>query len=131
MIPILKKSDYETVKSLIENFHPSQRTKEIGTLQAELRRAEIVDDDRISPNIIQLGSYFEVRELSTKHQLCFTLTLPAQSNLQEKRVSILSPLGVALIGFQEGKKFEWQLPAGKRTFVIEKVAAPATEKVNG
>lgn len=129
MTPILKKSDYETIKSLIEGFHPTQRTKEMGALQSELRRATIVDDDKISPDIIQLGSYFEVQEVVSKRQLRLTLTLPAQANLQEQRISILSPLGVALIGFQKGKEFEWQLPAGKRTFVIEKVSAPNTEPV--
>lgn len=131
MIPVIKKSDYEIIKSLIENFHPTQRTKEMGTLQAELRRAKVVEDNRISQNIIQLGSYFEVREISTKRQLCLTLTLPAQSNLEEKKISILSPLGVALIGFKEGKQFEWLLPAGKRKFIIEKVSPPINEKISG
>ncbi|WP_228693584.1 GreA/GreB family elongation factor [Lunatimonas sp.] len=125
MTPILKKSDYETIKALIEGIHPTQRTKEVGTLQSELRRAKIVEDDKISQNVIQLGSYFEVREITSKRQLCLTLTLPGEANLQEQRVSILSPLGVALIGFQKGKEFEWQLPAGKRTFIIEKVSAPS------
>lgn len=127
MIPVLKNSDYQIIKTLIENFHPSQRTKEMGTLQAELRRAKIVDDKKIKDNIIQLHSYFEVREISSGKRLCFTLTLPAEANLQEQKVSILSPLGVALIGFQEGKEFEWELPAGKRKFVIEKVSQPLKE----
>lgn len=121
MIPVLKNSDHQIIKNLIENAHPSQRTKEMGTLQNELRRAKIVDDNKIKANVIQLNSYFEVREISSGNLLCFTLTMPAEANLQEKKVSILSPLGVALIGFQEGKEFEWQLPAGVRKFVIEKV----------
>jgi regulator of nucleoside diphosphate kinase len=128
MLPVLKNSDFQIIKTLIENYHPSQRTKEMGTLQTELRRAKIVDDPVIKNNIIQLNSYFEVRDIRSGNRLCFTLTLPSEANLQEKKVSILSPLGVALIGFQEGKEFEWELPAGVRKFVIEKVEQPIREK---
>ncbi|WP_262912209.1 GreA/GreB family elongation factor [Mongoliitalea daihaiensis] len=58
-------------------------------------------------------------------RLQFMLTFPKNANLAENKLSILSPLGVALIGFQEGQEIEWPLPAGVRKFKIEKVTQAA------
>jgi len=52
------------------------------------------------------------------------LTLPKYANLEEKKLSVLSPLGVALIGFQQGMEIEWHLPAGLKKFKILAVQNP-------
>ncbi len=130
MKPIIKKSDEKDIRSLMEALPPSQRTKEIGTLQSELRRGQIVDDAKIPEKVIQVGSYFEIKDLASGKKLQLTLTFPNQANLAEKKLSIFSPLGVALIGFQEGQEIEWKLPAGKRKFKIEKVSQAVTALSN-
>ncbi|MDO9552884.1 GreA/GreB family elongation factor [Rhodonellum sp.] len=124
MKPIIKKSDEKAIRFLMENLSASERTKEMGTLQSELMRAEIVEDDKIPETVIQMGSYFEVQEISSKKRLRYSLTFPKQANLAENKLSIFSPIGVALIGFQQGQEFEWNLPAGMRKFKIEKVSQP-------
>lgn len=121
MVPIIKKSDEKILLSLMENIPSNQRTKEMGLLQSELRRAKILTDKKISAKVIQLESNFEIIDIASGKKLKFTLTLPQNSNLAENKLSILSPLGVALIGFQEGQEIEWPLPAGIRKFKIEKV----------
>lgn len=122
MKPIIKKSDERAIKALMEIMPPSGRTKEFGVLQSELRRAEIVDEANIPETTIQIGSYFEIQDIESGKWLQFTLTFPKQANLAEKKLSIFSPLGVALIGFQQGQEIEWNLPAGTRKFKIEKVS---------
>ncbi|ERM80120.1 hypothetical protein P872_13325 [Rhodonellum psychrophilum GCM71 = DSM 17998] len=124
MKPIIKKSDEKAIRFLMENLSASERTKEMGTLQSELMRAEIVEDDKIPETVIQMGSYFEVQEISSKKRLRYSLTFPKQANLAENKLSIFSPIGVALIGFHQGQEFEWNLPAGMRKFKIEKVSQP-------
>lgn len=124
MIPILKKTDLNLIKSMVEELTPTEKTKELGVLQRELARAKIVEDEAILSTVIQLGSFFELRELTSGNKLCFTLTLPKNADLQEKKLSLISPLGVALIGFQQGAVFEWEMPGGLRRFAIERVTQP-------
>lgn len=122
MVPIIKKSDEKALLTLMENIPSSQRTKELGILQSELRRAKILTDKKISDKVIQLDSSFEIIDIASGKRLQFMLTFPKNANLAENKLSILSPLGVALIGFQEGQEIEWPLPAGIRKFKIEKVS---------
>lgn len=127
MKPIISNTDYKTLYSLIQDMPPAQRTREMGQLQAELVSAEKVADEKLSGNIIRLNSYFEVKDLSTGKTLQLSLVLPKNADLSQKRISVLSPLGVALIGFQEGMVVEWQLPGGLKKLEILKVVNTVIE----
>ncbi len=121
MVPIIKQSDADKIKLLI-NSHPlRERSEATETLLKEINRAEIVDDSKIKKNVVQLNSYFEVRDIASGKVFCFTVTIPSLANIAEKRISILSPLGVALIGFKKGAEVEWKLPGGLKKLKIEKV----------
>src|SRR5690606_9397655 len=118
MKPILTKSDYNTIKELIVNTPSSLITKEISLLAKEIEKAKKVPDSKIEPQIIRINSHFEVQDVASGKLLNFQLTLPKNANLAEKKLSILSPLGVALIGFQEGMEIEWVLPGGLKKLKI-------------
>lgn len=126
MKPILKSSDYKKIKSLISDLPRQYRTREIGELQAELENASIVPDEKMSSDIIQLNTYFEVTAMDSDQRICYSLVLPAEADLDKKKISIFSRLGVALIGFREGMQIEWKLPGGMKKFKIEKVLQPVT-----
>jgi len=118
MKPILTKSDYSTIKELILNTPSHLRTKEISLLAKEIELAKKVVDTKIEPQVIRLNSHFEVQDVASGKLLNFQLTLPKNADLAEKKLSILSPLGVALIGFQEGMEIEWNLPGGLKKLKI-------------
>lgn len=121
MTPIISNTDYKTIYSLIQDMPTSQRTKEMGQLQKELDTAKKVADEAIENNIIRLNSYFEVMDQGTGKTLQLHLVLPKMADLNQKKISILSPLGVALIGFGEGMLVEWMLPGGLKKLQILKV----------
>jgi|SRR5690606_3011583 len=121
MKPIISNSDYKTIYSLIQDMPASQRTKEMGLLQKELDSALKVADEKLGQNIIRLNSYFEVIDQSTGKTLQLRLVLPKMADLSQQKISILSPLGVALIGFSEGMVVEWMLPGGLKKLQIQKV----------
>ena len=124
MKPIITKTQHAIIKGLIAYLPDRLKTAEIGELNNELKNARVVNDNEIASDVIQLNSYFEIEDLNTKRQLKLTLTLPGHANVAEKRISILSPLGVALIGFREGATVEWTLPGGRKRFKILKVEQP-------
>jgi regulator of nucleoside diphosphate kinase len=121
MRPIISNTDYKTIYSLIQDMPVAQRTKEMGQLQKELDSALKVDDKKLEDTIIRLNSYFEVLDQSTGKTLQFKLVLPKLADLSQQKISILSPLGVALIGFREGMVVEWMLPGGLKKLQILKV----------
>ncbi|HSI75231.1 MAG TPA: GreA/GreB family elongation factor [Lunatimonas sp.] len=126
MKPILKSSDYKKIKVLISDLPRQYRTREIGELQMEMEKATIVPDENIEADIIQVNSYFEVTAMDSDQRICYSLVLPSDADLEKKKISIFSRLGVALIGFREGMEIEWKLPGGIKKFKIEKVLQPLT-----
>lgn len=121
MRPIISETDYNTIHSLILHLPASHRTKEIGQLQTELNSALRVPDEKISEDVIRLNSYFEVEEVTSGKILNLWLVMPKQANISLQKISILSPLGVALIGFKEGMLIDWVLPGGPKKLKILKV----------
>lgn len=122
MKPIISETDYKTIYSLIQDLSPSQRSKEVGQLQQELNSALRVADEKMEEDIIRLNSYFEVEDLTSGKTFRLRLVLPKFADVTQQKISILSPLGVALIGFKEGMKIDWVLPGGPKKLQILKVS---------
>ena len=130
MKPILSEKDFQIIHDLIKNQSAIQQTKEIRYLAEELKKAKVVKDNKIGADIVQLNSTVQVEDQSTNKTMDFKIVLPSQADLKEKKISILAPIGIALIGFKKDQLVEWQMPAGKRTLKIVKVEnAPAMAKV--
>lgn len=121
MKPIITRTDYDTLRNTIMFLPPMQKTKEVQLLFEELQSGDLISDSEIKPDVIRLNSYFEVEDERTKKVLGYTITLPNDANLQEKKISVLSPLGIALIGFSEGMLVDCALPAGNKKLKILKV----------
>ncbi|HRN94222.1 MAG TPA: GreA/GreB family elongation factor [Chitinophagales bacterium] len=121
MKPIITRTDYDTLRNTIMFLPPMQKTKEVQLLFEELQSGDLISDSEIKPDVIRLNSYFEVEDEKTKKVLGYTITLPNDANLKEKKISVLSPLGIALIGFSEGMLVDCALPAGNKKLKILKV----------
>ena len=118
MKPILSEKDFQIIHDLIKNQSAIQQTKEIRYLAEELKKAKIVKDNKISSEIVQLNSVVQIEDQTNKQLMDFQIVLPSQANLKEKKISILAPIGIALIGFKKDQLVEWQMPAGKKTLKI-------------
>ncbi len=121
MKPIITISDNHILKSLLTKLPQYEKTKEIGLLVNELEKAEIVADDEIEEDVIRINSYFEIEELQSGSVIKCTLTLPKLADFKEKKISVFSPLGVALIGYRQGMEIDWSLPGGQKKLRILKV----------
>ncbi len=121
MKPVISNTDYKTLYSLIQDMPASLRTKEMGQLQRELDSALKVTDEKLAEDIIRLNSHFEVMDLGSGKTLQLQLVMPKMADLSQQKISALSPLGVALIGFGEGMLVEWVLPGGPKKLQILKV----------
>lgn len=91
-------------------------------LETEVARARRVAPEAIPPDVVTMNSTVEFRDLDSGAQLCYTLTWPSDANPAEGKVSVLAPVGTALLGVRVGDQIEWAVPAGVRRFRVERVA---------
>jgi regulator of nucleoside diphosphate kinase len=94
---------------------------EISALRRELDRAEIVPADKVPSDVITMNSCAELLDLDTNERMQFTLVFPAEANVEEGRISVLAPLGTAMLGYRVGNEFEWFVPYGRRRLKVAAV----------
>ena len=91
---------------------------EMSALEAELARAEIVDADEIPADVITMNSHAELLDLATRERMKFTLVLPIDADIDRGKISVLAPLGTAMLGQRVGDEFEWVVPYGLRCLKV-------------
>ncbi len=121
-IPIiyLSRSDFEVINFLING--KNRKDAMASRLGEELARAVVLDPESISDDTVGLESEVQLIDLDTETVESYTLSLPAKANAEAKRISVLAPVGAALLGYREGDVIEWTTPGGARRFKLLKVA---------
>ncbi len=94
---------------------------EMKALQSELARASIATPENLPPDVITMNSSAELLDLDTKERMEFTLVFPRDADLEEGRISVLAPLGTAMLGYRVGDEFEWIVPYGLRRLKVTAV----------
>lgn len=90
-------------------------------LETELDRAVLVQPEQIPADIITMNSTVHLLDLDTQENLTYTLVFPDEANISEGKISVLAPIGTAMIGYRVGDTFAWQVPDGIRQLRVEKV----------
>ncbi|ACS87419.1 nucleoside diphosphate kinase regulator [Musicola paradisiaca] len=84
-------------------------------LNAELDRAHIVAPVEIPPDVVTMNSRVRFRDLLTCEEHIRTLVYPATLKDSSEQISVMAPLGAALLGMHVGKTINWPLPNGEET----------------
>jgi regulator of nucleoside diphosphate kinase len=89
-------------------------------LDWELRRATIVEQRSVSPDVVTMNSEVVYEDFATGARRTVRLVYPKDADASRGWISVLAPIGSALLGLKVGQEIEWALPAGrKRVFVVE------------
>ncbi|MDD5428280.1 MAG: nucleoside diphosphate kinase regulator [Candidatus Omnitrophica bacterium] len=110
---------HELIISTRENAAESE--VHLKDLEAELEKAIIVSSKDIPRDVITMDSQVCVKDLDTQEENVYTLVFPSHSDIERNRISVLSPIGVALLGYRAGDVIEWKVPAGIRKLKIKKI----------
>lgn len=118
---VLRKDDYDLLLSYLRGLSgPAVFSRqEAEELQAELQRAQVVDQEAFPPDVVRINSRVTVAEKDKVMEL--TLVTPEKANIKERKVSVMAPIGAALLGFRKGQQVQWKVPAGVKTFTIVNV----------
>jgi regulator of nucleoside diphosphate kinase len=93
----------------------------IKLLAGEIDKAQIVDPHEIPSDVITLNSTAQLVDLETNEEMVYTLVFPENANPLQGKISILAPIGTAMLGYRAGDTFEWETPGGKRVLHIKAV----------
>ena len=88
-------------------------------LAEELRRGRLVASRDVAPTVVTMNSRVRLRDLDTDDQMEYTLVFPKDADIETGKLSVMSPIGTAILGYSVGDEIEWTVPAGKRRIQIE------------
>lgn len=104
---------------LLKRFGPDRRAAE--DLRRELDRADIVPATHVDPRVVTMHTRVRLRDEVNGQSLVYTLVFPERADLASGHLSVLAPIGTAILGYREGDLVAWDVPAGTRRLRIEKI----------
>jgi regulator of nucleoside diphosphate kinase len=122
---VISTLDADRLEKLLDAL-PAQSFGGKTELEAELARARVVDPKDIPPNVVTMNSTVRFRITSSNEEFELTLVYPKDSDASGKTISILAPVGSALLGLSQGDEIEWPKPGGGvlRVRIVEVVYQP-------
>jgi regulator of nucleoside diphosphate kinase len=115
----ITQADMKRLQSLIESMKSSR--EDLQALRAELHQAHIVAPADIPKDVVTMNSKAQVRDLETNEIMTYTLVFPGNANIDDGKISVLAPVGTAMLGHRAGEEFEWHVPAGPVRLRVEEV----------
>lgn len=115
--------DYQRLSGLIDRTRErSNADREyLNKLEAELDRAEIVDPKDIPANVITMRSRVRLKDLVSGETNTYSLVFPTEADFAEGKISVLAPIGTAILGYSLGDTIEWPVPSGLRRLKVEEI----------
>ena len=114
---------------LSENFEYHAAKREQGRLLSRIRfkqrvleHARVIDTSRLGAETVGLLTKVEITNLANNCRMTYTIVSPHEANIQERKISIKSPIAQALTGRKVGDIVEVRVPAGIQRFRIESIA---------
>lgn len=108
-LPIITRTHHDKIAVLLQIAQP-----EIAELlEQELGRAAIVADKDLPNNVVSMNSTVKFQDLESNKESTVTLVYPPEADLENHKISILTPVGSALIGLRVGQVIKWPFPSGK------------------
>jgi len=90
-------------------------------LEEELARADIVDPRQMPADVVTMNSEAVVRDLGTDEVEKIRVVFPGAAAPGKGAISVLAPLGLALLGTRTGDEVSWDVPGGTRRLRVENV----------
>ena len=115
--------DYSRLHTLIKNLMADKKeeVQYLETLAHEIQIAEKVDSRAISPEYVTMNTKLEIVDMDTGRAMQIKLVYPGEADFRQGKVSVLSPLGSALIGYKEGDVVSFNVPRGVKEVRIGKI----------
>ena len=115
--------DKERLQKIIDESKEFIRGKKeyLENLEHELNRAEVVASENIPNDVITMNSKVLLKDVESGEEMTYTLVYPDDADLMEDKISILAPVGTAILGYRVGNIIDWEVPDGIVRLEVEKI----------
>lgn len=90
-------------------------------LNTELKTAKIVKRDSLPDDVIVIDSLVTIQDVKSGQEFSFHLVTPEEANMKLHKLSVLAPIGIALLGYSSDALVDWEMPDGVKQFKVKKV----------
>lgn len=95
--------------------------KDLAALAGELARAKVVSAKEVPPDVVTMNSKVVLRDIDTSEEMIFVLVFPKDADIDAGAISVLAPVGMAILGYAKGDVIEWPVPSGIRRISIKEI----------
>ena len=95
--------------------------QDLVALVDELTLAIVVPPSEVPADVINMNSRVRLVDLDSDRTFEYTVVYPNDANPSEGKVSVVAPIGAAMLGYRQGDEFEWDMPNGRRRFRVDAV----------
>jgi len=115
--------DMDRLLELIDGLRstPKAGKLDLDLLEKELNEAILVDPERVPEDVITMNSKVNVTDIESGEKMTYILVFPSEANISKNKLSILAPLGMALLGYRKGDIIEWVVPSGIRKLKVDEI----------
>ncbi|PKN67554.1 MAG: transcription elongation factor GreAB [Deltaproteobacteria bacterium HGW-Deltaproteobacteria-15] len=115
--------DLERLEPILASAHQKNghEKENLRRLNEDLERARVVDARHIPADVVAMNSMVHVVDADSGEEMTFTLVFPEAADFSQGRISVLAPIGSAVLGYRTGDVVEWKVPAGTRRLKIVRV----------
>jgi regulator of nucleoside diphosphate kinase len=118
--PIIKQDDFNTIMNYLKTGETRTlfNKHDVEDLRNEMQRATVLPQEQLFPaDVVGLNSRVSIKDEQGKVFELVVVT-PKMADIKTKKISVMSPIGRALIGYRKGQTIKWKVPAGEKTFTI-------------
>lgn len=115
----ITKNDYKKLNDLIEKKFPHDDYD--NALFLELKKAKIIEPKNIPSDVITMNSLVNFIDVESNSDLKYWLVFPQEADVKQGKISVLSPIGCALLGYRIGDVISLKTPGGERKIKVEKI----------
>ena len=115
--------DHARLSNLLINQRSdgAQGKTNLQKLAKELYRAVKVEPEKIPADVVTMNTVIEFTDLDNNISKELKLVYPQNADIRRGYVSVMAPIGTALLGYKKGDIIEWDVPAGKKKFLIREI----------
>jgi len=100
---------------------PPRSGQDVSALVKEIARAEVVESANVRPGVVTMNSRVILQDVDSHEEMEYTLVYPHDANPEAGAISVLAPIGTAILGYSKGDTITWPVPGGVRHLLIKDV----------
>lgn len=113
--------DRKRLQLMLERPTATGDRGDVRDLVVEIERATVVPAAEIPADVITMNSRAKLLDIDLGESLDYTLVYPDDADFAAGKISVLAPIGAAMLGYRAGDEIEWSVPAGVRRLRVEEV----------